>query len=111
MKSFAAAGGETIGEELTSRLQQELAFWQATATSLPQGWWNKDPSPHAPLRERYMQTYQLILEMQRTHYTPALIPAKQLGNLWRSFPQLNDSVGIDQMAQECEKLVDHLRAN
>jgi len=111
VKVFVEAGGESVGEELNSRLQQELAFWQATAPSLPKGWWNQDPTPHAPLRERYMQTYQVILGLERTHYTPALITAKQLGNLWRSLPQLNDPSGLNQMAEECDKLVDQLRAN
>jgi hypothetical protein len=111
VKAFVEAGGETVGEELTSRLQQELAFWQATAPSLSQGWWNQDPAPHAPLRERYSQTFQLILGLERTHYTPALITAKNLGNFWRSLPQLNDSSGLNQIAEECDKLVEHLRAN
>ena len=111
VKAFVEAGGETVGEELNSRLQQEFAFWQATAPSLSQGWWNQDPTPHAPLREKYVQTFQLILGLERTHYTPALITAKNLGNLWRSLPQLNDPSGLNQMAEECDKLVDLLRAN
>ncbi len=58
-----------------------------------------------------MQTFQLILGLERTHYTPALITAKQLANLWRFLPQLNDPSGLNQMAEECDKLVDVLRAN
>jgi hypothetical protein len=108
VKAFVEAGGEAVGEELTNRLQQELAFWQATAPSLSQGWWNQDAALHAPLRERYSQTFQLILELERTHYTSALITAKNLGNLWRSLPQLNDPSGLNQMAEECDKLVDQL---
>lgn len=111
VKALVEAGGEAVGVELTSRLQQELAFWQATGPSLSQGWWNQDPTPHAPLRERYSQTFQLILGLERTHYTPALITATNLGNLWRSLPQLNDPSGLNQMAEECDKLVEHLRAN
>ncbi len=37
VKVFADAGGEAVGEELDKRLQEELAFWQATAPSLSQG--------------------------------------------------------------------------
>jgi len=81
---FADAGGEAVGEELDKRLQEELAFWQATAPSLSQGWWNQDATPHAPLRERYIQTWQLILALERTHYAPAIVTVKQLGNLWRT---------------------------
>jgi hypothetical protein len=111
VSSFAEAGGELVGEELNSRLQKELAFWQATAPSLSPGRWNQDPTPHAPLRERYMQTFQLILALARTHYTPASITATQLGGFWRSLPQLNDPSGLNQIAEECEKLVNHVRAN
>jgi len=111
IKAFVGAGGEAVGEELNSRLQRELEFWQATAPSLSQGWWNQDPTPHAPLRERYVQTLELIRGLDRTHYVPALTAAMQLGELWRSLPQLNDSSGINQMAEECEELVAHLRRN
>jgi hypothetical protein len=111
VRVFADAGGEAVGDELNTRLQEELAFWQATAPSLSEGWWNRDPTPHAPQRERYMQTWQLILALERTHYTPALITVKQLGNLWRALPQLNDASGLNQMAEECDKLADQLQAN
>jgi hypothetical protein len=111
VKVFAGAGGEEVGDELNSRLQKELAFWQATAASLSQGWWNQDATPHAPLRERYMQTFQLILGLERTHYTPASITATHLRDFWRSLPQLNDPSGLNQMAEECDKLVAHLRTN
>jgi hypothetical protein len=109
--AFVAAGDEAVGGELNNRLQRELAFWQATAPALPQGWWNQDPAPHAPLRERYGQTLALIRGLDRTHYIPASTTAMQLGELWRSLPQLNDPSGINQMAEQCEKLVAHLRTN
>jgi hypothetical protein len=35
VSSFAEAGGELVGEELNSRLQKELAFWQTTAPLCP----------------------------------------------------------------------------
>jgi hypothetical protein len=111
VKVFADAGGEAVGDELNSRLQKELAFWQATAPSLSQGWWNQDATPHAPLRERYVQTFQLILGLERTHYTPAAITATHLRDFWRSLPQLNDPSGLNRMAEECDKLVAHLRTN
>jgi hypothetical protein len=111
VKAFAEAGGESVGEELNIRLQEQVKFWEATAPTLSVGWWNRDASPHAPLRERFSQTLQLILGLERTHYTPALVTAKNLGSLWRSLPQLDDPSGLNQMAEECDKLVAHLRAN
>jgi uncharacterized protein (DUF924 family) len=93
------------------RLQEQVKFWQATAPTLSVGWWNQDASPHAPLRERYMRTWELVLALERVHYRPASTTAEQLGNLWRSLPQLNDPSGLDQMATECDKLVADFRAN
>lgn len=111
IKAYVEAGGETIGEELNVRLQRDLAFWQATAAFLSQGWWNQDPTPHAPLRKRYNQTFQLILGLEHTHYSTASSTVVQLRDLWRSLPQLNDPSGLNQMAEECDKLIEHLQVN
>jgi hypothetical protein len=111
VKAFADVGGESVGEELNGRLQEQLKFWQATAPNLPVGWWNQDASPNAPLRERYMQTHELVLALERLHYRPASITAEQLGNFWRSLPQLNDASGLEQMVTDCDKLVAELQAN
>lgn len=111
VKAFAEAGGESVGEELDRRLQEQLSFWQVTGPTLSLGWWNQDPTPHAPLRDRYVQTLELVHALKRVHYRPASITAEQLGNLWRSLPQLNDPSGLNQMVTECDQLVDNLRAN
>lgn len=111
VRAFAQAGGESVGEELAQRLQEQLTFWQATGPTLSLGWWNQDPNSHAPLRNRYVQTLELVRALERVHYRPASITAEQLGNLWRSLPQLNDPSGLNQMVTECDQLVDNLRAN
>ena len=111
VRVFAEAGGESVGKELNMRLREQVKFWEATAPTLSIGWWNQDASPHAPLRERYMQTWELVLALERVHYQPASTTAEQLGNLWRSLPQLNDPSGFDRMATECDKLVAEFRAN
>lgn len=111
VKAFAEAGGESVGEELGRRLQEQLEFWQANAPALAEGWWDQDASPHAPMRERYMQTWELVLALERLHYRPASPTAEQLGNFWRSLPQLNDTGGLSQLATECDKLVADFRAN
>jgi hypothetical protein len=111
VKAFAEAGGESVGEELDRRLQEQLKFWEATGPTLSLGWWNQDPSPHAPLRDRYAQTLELVRALERVRYRPASITAERLGNLWRSLPQLDDSSGLSQMVTECDQLVDKLRPN
>jgi len=56
IEELVKAGGRAVGDDLNSRLLQELAFWRSAAPSLPQGWWNADPSIHAPLREEFGKT-------------------------------------------------------
>jgi hypothetical protein len=109
IKAYAEAGGESAGEELNNRLQKELAFWETTGPTLQRGWWNQDAKPDAPLRLRYGQTIQLISGLQRTNYRPALTTAVQLRDFWRSYPQLNDPSGLDQLARECNSLATHLQ--
>lgn len=106
---YIKTGGETVGKELNTLLEQELSFWQSTGPSLAMGWWNQDPSVHAPLRQRYDQTLKLILGLEHTHYAPALNTAAQLRDLWRSLPQLNDPSGLDQMARDCDELIARLQ--
>ncbi len=108
---FADAGGESVGEELNARLQDQLRFWQAIAPTLPIGWWNRDVTPHSRLSKRYRRTLGLVLALEPLHYRPALATAEQLGSLWRSLPQLNDANGLNQMATECDKLVAALQPN
>lgn len=111
IKAYSEVGGEAAGDELNARFKEVLSFWRATGPTLSPGWWNQDTTPYAPLRERYGQTIQLIRGLELTHYSAALDTAIQLRNLWRSLPQLNDPSGLNHLAEECDKLVDELRAN
>jgi hypothetical protein len=52
IKALVRAGGETVGEELNSRLRRELAFWKTAGPNLTQGWWNQDLNRGTPLRGR-----------------------------------------------------------
>lgn len=105
------AGATGVGHDLDSRLLRELAFWRSTAPSLHQGWWNADPSIHAPLREKYERTLQLVVGIGQIHYSPALASVTELRNFWRSQPQLNDPSGTSQMVEECDKSIRHLQKN
>jgi hypothetical protein len=103
--AMVEAGGTTVGTDLSLRFERKVAFWASTGPSLKQGWWNEDPTPHAPLRLQYSETYQLIIGLQKTRNKDSLAPAKQLYDLWVSYPELNDPSGLNQMSLECEKLI------
>jgi hypothetical protein len=110
VKALVGAGGETVGAELNDRLRKDLSFWRSTAPSLSKDWWNEDARIHAPLRERYEHTYQLIVGLEQARYAGALSTATQLRDFWRSLPQLNDPSGLNQMTEECDKLISHVQS-
>ena len=107
--AMVKAGGKDVGAELNRRLEQDVAFWMRTGPSLSPGWWNEDPMPSSPLRNRYGQTYRLVYGLDQTGYPGALNTAIRLRDFWRSLPQLDDPSGLSQMAVECEKLIAHLQ--
>ena len=109
IKALVKAGGKAVGEDLNGRLRQELAFWRSTAPSLPQGWWNADPRIHAPLRDEYGKTLELVVAIREIHYEPALASVTQLRDFWRSVPQLHDPTGLTQMVEECDNSIRRLR--
>jgi hypothetical protein len=109
IKALAEAGGESVGSELDEHLREQLAFWKTNGPGLKMGWWNQDWSPHAPLRDRYSATIELVRALERVHYRPAAVTAQHLADFWRSLPQLDDPSGLDQMGSECDHLVATLR--
>lgn len=111
VEALVKAGGTRIGRDLDSLLDQELAFWKSTAPSLRQGWWNVDASIHAPLREHYGKTLNLVQGIAQIHYSPAMPRVIELRNFWRSQPQLNDPSGTNQMVEECDKSIKQVQAN
>jgi hypothetical protein len=109
IKAYVTAGRETVREDLNIRLRNELEFWRAKGPALPKGWWNQIETPGLDLlRSRYLRTFQLVLALQRVHYSEAATTARELSVFWKSLPQLNDPSGINQMANECDKLIDQL---
>ena len=110
MHAYVRAGGAALGEELSARLESELAFWKAMGPSLARGWWNEDARPNAPLRERYFETLEILHGLAGSRPLSAVNTAIELRDFWRSLPQLNDPSGLDQMAGECDRLIHLIRS-
>jgi len=110
MHAYVQAGGSALGQDLSARLESELAFWRATGPSLAPGWWNEDASPNAPLRQRYVETLEILHGLATSRPFSALNTAIELRDFWRSLPQLNDSSGLYRMADECDQLVQQIRS-
>jgi hypothetical protein len=110
VNAMVKAGGKAVGTELNRRLEKDLAFWSSTGPSLSQNWWNADPTPSSPLRNRYGQTYSLVYGPTQVGYPGALNTAIKLRDPWRTLPQFA-SFGHNQMAEECDKLIVDLQTN
>lgn len=103
--AMVKAGGKEVGGELNRRLEQDVAFWMRTGPSLSPGWWNEDPMPNSPLRNRYGRTYRLVYGLEQTGYPGALNTAIRLRDLWRTLPPLDQNGEQTQMLEECGKLI------
>jgi hypothetical protein len=109
LEVYAKAGGEALGEDLNTRLQEKLGFWRAMGSTLPRGWWNEIGMPDREAFQRqYMETYQLVVALQKIDYPPALPTARELSAFWKSVPQLNDPSGLNRMSEESDRLIEHL---
>lgn len=111
MRAYVQAGGASISMELVHRLKSEVDFWKATAPSLHEGWWNEDARENDPLREKYSETLEIVRGLKNGNpSTEALSTVTELRDLWRSLPQLNDSNGINQMADACDEVIQQQQA-
>lgn len=105
VKALVRAGGIAEGNDLTVRLGQDLDFWRTVGPQLHQGWWNDDPTPESPLRNRYAQTLELVRGLDEIHFAGALSTAVALRDFWHSLRQLDDPTGLNQMTDECDKFI------
>jgi len=114
IEQYAKAGGTGVGPQLTSRLEADLRYWQAIGPTLPVGWWNliDEHGIWADIhgyRDRYSQTIALVRALDKLRYLPAVSTAMQLRDFWKSWPQLNDPSGLNQMSDAADQLVQHLQ--
>ncbi len=110
IRAMVKAGGKTAGGELNRRLERDLAFWVQTGPSLSQDW-SAQLTSDSPLRYRVGQTTYLVYGLEQVDYRGALKTAMELRDLMRTLPQLTDSDGRNQIADECDALIAKLGSN
>jgi len=86
-----------------------LEFWRTIGPQLHQGWWNDNLTPESPLRNRYGQTLELIRGLDGIRFLGVLSTTSALRDFWRSLPQLDDPTGLNQLSEECDKLIQDLQ--
>jgi hypothetical protein len=108
---YAKAGGSSAGPELTTRLREDLTYWQIHGPTLPVGWWNNHDSwaDEHDYRDRYSETVSILRALDHLQYAPAIATAIQLRDFWKSLPQLNDPSGINGIITDADQLVIHVQ--
>lgn len=107
VRALVRAGAASVGSDLTTRLRHDLDFWQGVGPRLRQDWWNNDPTPKSPLRNRYSQTLELIRGLDAIRFVGAMSTVTAMRDYWRSMPQLDDPSGLNQLSEACDEFVNH----
>jgi len=106
IKTLQVVGGREVGSELTEIVKQEMNFWKETAPKLEIGWWNQINEPQTEiLQNRYSKVLEAIYQLKELKFKNSRKIVTQFRNFWRSLPQLEDESGLNQMSEECDKLL------
>ena len=109
IESMADIGGEKVGDELTQIVKEELEFWKATGPGLKEGWWNEIDQPETDaLRNRYGRVYAALYSLRKLGFSGCKESIIEFRDFWRSLPQLEDKSGLNQISEECDKILNSL---
>ena len=111
IETLAMVGGKKVGNELTEIVKEEMSFWKETAPKLSEGWWNDINNPDTEiLRNRYSKVLEAIYQLKNIKFRNCKKVVTQFRDFWRSLPQLEDKGGLNQMSEECDKLLQELKS-
>jgi hypothetical protein len=106
IKSLAAALGDEVTEELIAIVREELGFWHETGPRLRHGWWNDINKPETEvLRNRYSKVLEALYSLRKLNAVSCKEVVTEFRDFWRSLPQLEDKSGLNQMSEECDKIL------
>ena len=112
VKALSAAGGPAVARELTTIVQDQLAYWKKTAPDLKQGWWNGQGLEWEEvrvLRNKYgfiLEVFYTLRELKDPQCKEAV---EAFRDYWRSQPVLEDPSGLTQMSEACDKVLEALQ--
>jgi len=92
-------------------LRRGMLFWKRIAPGLKKGWWNDVyESETDRLRNRYSKALEALGALKKLKYLGSKKVVSEFRDLWRSFPQLEDKSGLDQMSKTCDELLADLNS-
>ncbi len=111
IKSLTAAGGDEVADELISIVREELGFWKEAGPRLRGDWWNDINKPETEvLRNRYSKMLEALYSLRKLRIPSCKEVVTEFRDFWRSLPQLEDKRGLNQMSEECDKILRALPA-
>lgn len=106
IESLGVTSGQGVGDDLVKIIEVEFEFWKVTTPKLRKDWWNDINNPQTEnYQNRYGKVLEAIYQLQNLKYKKSQKVVTQFRNFWRSQPKLNDKSGLDQMIEECDKLL------
>ena len=106
IKSLAAAGGDEVADELIAIVREEFGFWKETGPRLRGDWWNDINKPETQvLRDRYCKVLEALYSLRKLRVASCKEVVTEFRDFWRSLPQLEDKSGLNQMSEECDKIL------
>lgn len=106
VETMTEVGGADVGEELTRLVGEELAFWKAKGPGLKRGWWNEvDETEAGNLRDRHMRLYAALRGLKKLRHEGSHAVVAELRDFWRSWPQLDDPGGLNQLSEACDEIL------
>jgi hypothetical protein len=112
VQALAHAGGMAAGSDLKAIVERELAFWKKEGPNLKVGWWNGgglNDEKCERLRNRYSVALQALRGLAEVRFDDSKKVVREFRDFWRSLPQLEDRSGLNQMSQECDRVLSRLQ--
>lgn len=106
VNALAKAGGVHVGPELTTLLEQELAFWKRQAPLVKATKWNDLP---ARLRSRHVKLEQALAAVTMISFPGARKAMSAIQSFWQSHHQVNRLTGgprFSSIAFRCKAYLD-----
>ena len=106
IKTLAAAGDDEVADEMIAIVREEFGFWKETGPRLRDGWWDDINKPETEvLRNRYSKVLEALYSLKKLKPLGCKEVVTEFRDFWRSLPQLDDNSGLNQMSEECDKVL------
>jgi hypothetical protein len=105
IEALAAALAEDGGSDLLKLLREETSFWKMRGPTLQVGWWNSDTDGVKQLQFRYGRLVAVLRSVEKRPFAEVKNAVEDLRDFWRSLPQLEDKSGLNEISENCDRIL------